>query len=413
MMILSAILTVTCQNRITYEDEVWLLNSNIIQGRLTEQLRELLDDVTVQRTLLNIAYKPRDRECLESELEGTGVTLEHLVSSGLVRLEMDRYIINYLLFTKEDMLTMREITNKHAQYLADAILDHSSELEAIMEQYKLEGVDRKAVLFIILACFSLDWDGLVISADRSYRIPNRGKDERIILWSWEPCDLLKKGFYKGSHNSTYGSVTFTSFGDHDIQPREALPDILWGIPRNATNKHYSEDINRGIKSFMETSMVEAGEQLGLMMMELRSGAKSWEELAEFVGAEREVTKAYLDFLTTIGYIEATEECYRAHIPVLTIEDSHIVTDVFKIGHEELVNYFDTHYEKLKEELSSLTPFRHGVDLSDYFYEVWHDIFGAANLILVKEGLFPNPYSERYGAKGIIPAVYDSAYYTIF
>jgi hypothetical protein len=44
------------------------------------------------------------------------------------------------------------------------------------------------------------------------------------------------------------------------------------------------------------------------------------------------------------------------------------------------------------------------------YYVWHDIFAAANRTLVKAGLFADPYSQIYGAKGIIPVVFMSSLY---
>ena len=45
-----------------------------------------------------------------------------------------------------------------------------------------------------------------------------------------------------------------------------------------------------------------------------------------------------------------------------------------------------------------------------FYNIWHDLFGATNRMLVEAGLFADPYSEFYGAKGIIPVVFDESLY---
>lgn len=390
-------------------EQKWILNSNVIQGASSSELRTALSDVVVQRLLLDIALKPRKKEYLNSALQKTNVSPEQLLGLKLIRCQGDNYIINFLLFTKADMYRMREITESHAKVLANAFLKRRSEIETIIKQYKLPGVDSRTALYIILGCFSLDWDGLALTAERGYR-QNESQDARTVVYSWESTKLSKKEFYKGSHNSSYGIATLTSFGDHEIQPREALPDILWKLPRQAAQGRYPDTLKLKIQKVVEASVEALGERLGLMMLALRNGRNSLAELAEAACIRQDNAERLIDLLIELGYIKQNDNYYLSRIPVLSLCDSSIVQQIRRIGREEMENWFDCKYEQLHKELSELTPFRYGVKQTDFFYEIWHDIFGATNRILVNAGLFTDPYSKLYGAKGIIPVVFNSSLY---
>ena len=391
------------------QEQKCILNSNVIQGDPSLELHTALNDVVVQHLLLDIAQKPRTKEYLNSALQKTNSSLEQLLSLKLVRHQEDIYVVNYLLFTSADMYRMREITESHAQKLANALLKHRAEIEVILKQYELPGVDPRTALYIILGCFSLDWDGLALTAERGYRL-RETEDTCTIVYSWEPTKLSNKEFYNGSHNSSYGIVTLTSFGDHEIQPREALPDILWNLPRQATQGKYSDTLKLKLKEVVNVVVEDIGEQIGLMMLALRDGGKSVAELAAAAKIRQDKAERLTDLLTELGYIKQDDNYYLPHIPVLSLCDSSMVQQIRRIGREEMENWFDSEYEQLHKELSELTPFRYGVEQKDFFYNVWHDIFGATNRILVKAGLFADPYSKLYGAKGIIPVVFHNSLY---
>ncbi len=373
------------------------------------ELRAALDDIAVQRLLLDIALKPRTKEYLDSALQKTNIPPRQLLNLKLIRDQGDNYIISHLLFTKDDQLRIREITEAHARVLANAFLDRRPEIEAIMEPYELPGVDSRTALYIMLGCFSLDWDGLVLTAERGYR-KNQTPSARTIAHSWEPVKLPKKLFFCGSHHSTYGMTNLTSFGTHEIYPRVALPDILWNLPGSAVRESYPKPLNLKIQKVVEASAEATGEQIGSMMLALRDGGKSLKELAEAADISQNNAGRLAALLTELGYIKQNGDYYQSCIPVLSSRDSSIVERIRRIGHEEMENYFDSEYERLHKELSQLTPFRYGVEQAEYFWEIWHEIFGAANRILIEAGLFADPYSELYGAKGIIPVVFNSSLY---
>jgi hypothetical protein len=275
-------------------------------------------------------------------------------------------------------------------------------------------VDQRAVLYIALGYFSLDLDGLAFTAQRGYRTKSSARN---LIWRTifpktvirgeelfgKELFLSRKGFYKGGHSTGYDETRLLSFGDHEIQPRYAFPDIL-------TNSSFRESQKQHIKEFLgKLSPSEAGKMVGLMMLSLRSGPKGIEELSQAVGIGPGEAERLSSLLIELDYVANTDNRLSARIPVLTMRDSLFVERIRKIGREEMTAWFETGYPLLSSELAELEPFRY-LPQKELFYDIWHDIFGAANRNLVKAGLFADPYSRFYGAKGIIPAVFEKSLY---
>jgi len=91
-------------------------------------------------------------------------------------------------------------------------------------------VAESELFYIVLGCFSLDWDGLDLTRERGYRTAaQRTIDGRSFTpWAKEKgVEVSLRGLYRGSHNQERTDVTLTTFGDHHALPRFGLPDLLW------------------------------------------------------------------------------------------------------------------------------------------------------------------------------------------
>jgi len=384
-----------------------VLNYNVIQGAASPTLKAVLDKVEVQRLLLDLARQPRPQDFLDSALRDSSISRPQLETLGLVRREGENYVISFLLFTSQDMIRMREITEAQARTLAGALLTRRAEMEDALKQHSPPGIDPSAVAYILLGCFSLDWDGLDLTAEKGYwsRAEREREDGRAVVWAWEPTELSNKGLYWGSHNSSYGDASFTSFGDHYIQPRLALPDLLWSLPRRATQGNWPEPLKAKVQAVMQVSLGTVGERMGLMMLALRDGDKTLPELARAAGIETDTAAPLAALLVELGYVTRQGEQYQARVPVLHRRDVSLVRQIRRIGWQVMEQWLAANYDSLKKELSQLTPFRYGVPLTDMFWWIWHYIFGAANRRLVEAGFFADPYAESRGARGVIPVVF--------
>jgi hypothetical protein len=376
-------------------------NYNVLRGSHSSNLKSALDDISVQKALLDVAQKPRTEEYLKSVLPAARISPKSLVELGLLRQQANFYSIGFYLFSHLDEARMREITESQAHAMAAAILKRRSEIETIMQEYQLPGIDPHAALYMMLGCFSLDWDGLVLTEERGYR-----SSRRKAIYGWQPPGLSRRGFYKGSHNTPYGKVTLTSFGDHAIQPRHTFPDLLWG------QEGYPDPLKQQLKGIIGTKGKQTiGKQVARLMTALRDGEMSLSDLAKVMGDSENDVRKLADFLVELLYLNNKNSKYSTRIPVFTSRDSMIVRRIRKIGREEMERWFESGYRQLHNELADLSPFRYGVSQEEFFYEIWHDVFGAVNRILVESGLFADPYSEYYGAKGVIPLVFEKSIYS--
>jgi len=164
-----------------------VLGYYFLEGSGFSKLHSALNDVPIQRLLLDIAQTPRNKEYLESRLRQTKFDIKALLDLGLVRRQEDLYVISFLLFSRDEEHRMREITESHASMLANAILNRRAEIEEVIKGYRLPGVDTGAVLYIILGCFSLDWDGLALNDEMGHwSRPSLFKRifPRTVVYAW-------------------------------------------------------------------------------------------------------------------------------------------------------------------------------------------------------------------------------------
>jgi len=341
----------------------------------TENATYAMQHPEVQRLLLAVAASPRDRDYVEAALRGSGVSLDDMISNGSLRLEDGRFWLNFGLLTRGDQEIILRAANTYSQRLADGVLKRRAEIEALLKGY---GLDRKAAAFIVLGCFSLDWDGLNYATAKGYRAksPQR-KSGSFFVMAEERGGVPLKQIYWGSSNSAYGKFGFTTFGDH-FSPRNST---LWALRRQGP----AEWRNKPISEFAQ--------KVGPLMFALRQGPRA----ADGDGL--------LEAMAEIGWARKEGALYRAAIPVLTEQDRAMVTGLLRIGRKALEEWFGANYEDLKSALADISPVRNRVPFPVAFDQIWHYLFGIANEKLVEAGLFADPYAPEAAFQGYMPAVY--------
>jgi hypothetical protein len=356
-----------------------LLNYSITGSSDSESPAEnatyAMQHLEVQRLLLAVADSPRDREYVEASLRGSGVSLGDMISNGSLRLENGKYWLNFGLLTRGDQEIIVRAANTYSQRLADAVLKRRAEIEALLKSYEL---DRKLAAFIVLGCFSLDWNGLNYATANGYRAKSpRRKSGSFFVMAEERGGVSLKQIYWGSNNSGYGEYEFTTFGDH-FSPRKST---LWTLRR------------QGRIEWRNIPIAEFAQKVGLLMFALREGPQAAD------------ADGILEAMAGIGWVRKEGERYRAAIPVLTERDRAMVAALLRIGRQALEEWFTSNYAELKAAVADISPMRNGVRFPVAFDQIWHYLFGIANEKLVEAGLFADPYGVGSMFPGYVPAVY--------
>ena len=166
----------------------------------------VLREPRVARLMLDLAETPRDRAWLESNLTGSEITLDDLQTIGLVREENGRFVIAFNLFTRADVMKVRQVAGLRTESLAEAYLTQRTEFEQALARYNMPDVDRRAIAYILIGCFSLNWDVGDVTATKKYRVAVRERPGlgTFDVWAEEKTpELSLEGVYWGSHNEYF------------------------------------------------------------------------------------------------------------------------------------------------------------------------------------------------------------------
>lgn len=327
----------------------------------------------VQRFLLALARQPLEVSKAQGMLEGHPNALKDLRTLNLIRLEGDRYHLNFALYTLEDQRHIRKVVAPYAESLAQALVAQKAEFQALFATYAVPGVDSRDLAFLLLGCVSLDWDGLDLTAEQGCRATTgQHPDGVYVPHAEEAGPLSLRGLYWGSRTQREGNAWFTTFGD-DEGPRLTPPGDF------------------------------AGPMLDILLA-LRESPKSLESLSRHPGLRPEEVAALLPILQAYGWVEARSGVYRIRIPVLSRGDEPLVQRTRLLGREVTSAWLRQHYAALKSELGDLSYMRSGVPYEEGFTMIWHYLFGQTNERLVTLGLFADPYASSRAFKGALPMV---------
>jgi hypothetical protein len=369
----------------------------------------VMRQMAVQKLLLEIARAPRRPKFLDAALRGTGVERKQLEELGLVRRCGNEYVIAFALFTREDVQKVRAVAEQATDSLVRALVTRMSEINAVLQQYDAPSVDPKAILYIVLGCFSLDWDGLDLTAEKRYRsLPYVTAGEgKFIPYAEEKSNLSLKGIYWGSHNSDEGEFRFTSFGDHFSLPRWVFPDLAWLLPMHAA-RDLPDSLRREVKPVLQQAGESMLHQVGCIMFALQDHERTLGELAGIIGMEAQDTEDLLSLLVELEYITRLDDRYGVLAPVLSARDGPMVQALRRVGWEVMEAWLALNYEGVQAQLSNLSAVRFGVPYADMFTQIWHYLFGTANRKLVECGMFADPYAHSRRYKGSIPVVWHQS-----
>jgi hypothetical protein len=316
-------------------------------------------------------------------------TVEDMVTVGLLREEEGLYWIDFNLLRVEDQLAILSLSDEMGRDLAKSVLERQAEFEALAAAHDQPHLDAAHFLFIVLGCFSLDWDGLELTENKGYRVgAQRTLDgESFTPWAKERgAEVSLEGLYWGSHSEAAEEFTFTTFGDHHSLPRFGLPDMLW----------------RTGEAF---GMRDALNDIARVMATLRTRDHTRGELAEVTGIEEDELERIVGLLEGANYVAVEGETIQGRALVLTARDAALVREIVALGREIMITWHEANYAAIRERLADLTPTRNGVPFERVYTEVWHFIFGVANRTLVDQGFFADPYSNERRHRGFLPVIW--------
>lgn len=368
----------------------------------------LLSILDIQKLLIETAQSPKSRQSIQKVLADSGITVEDLIKTGLLKQTGDRYRISFILFLKEDLEIIKSVTGELGKDLAESILKQKGNFANILARSTNLHNSIPDLAFILIGCFSLDWDGLQITSELGYRAEAQPTDlgDRYIAWAEERQYEAVREVYWGSHNDYYPECVLTSFGDHCTLPRTTFPDLAWRMEHSIYDLNIPAEVEHQLVQAFSPFVSDFAEQIGALMLSLAEGDRTLEDLAESLGEAPDEIFLQIELLKSLHWVSGeTTTGYRPLIPVIPHSDQAMVKEVLTRSGEIIVDWLPDHMEELRDRLSEITPLKIGLTFEEIFSQLWHYLFGLANRRMVKEGFFANPYSFERQFQGFIPAVW--------
>lgn len=384
--------------------QVGITGQNSLEG-LDDPVR-VLKLPEVSALFQEIADRPRTSGYIQHALSDSQVDLERLVRLGLLAFRDGAYVINFSYLTTEDHATLVRVLEPYSESLAQSYRDQWKDFLVLLGRYDAASVNPETVAFVVLGAMSLDWDGLDMTAETGLRIPAERLpgNREFVVWARElaPGVSLRE-MYWGSHNETVGHVRFTTFGDHHVFPRLALPDLVWRMGCETDAPGVPGKLALALHAAAGPCLDENFlRDVGVVLQVLRDGPATPAMLASALGTTAGRASAILEALELMQYVDRAEEAWVLATPYFSARDKPAVDAVRELSRRTISDWLARNHARLQADLRDLTSLQHGVPYEQLFTEVWHYLFGQTNRALVRSGHFADPYAADRVSKGIIP-----------
>jgi hypothetical protein len=371
----------------------------------------VLSFVPVQRLMLEATRHPLTEAEIQKAVQGTPVTLDHLLQLELLRKDKDTYRLNYLLLTAQDQQTMYRVSMRYGQSLADAFRAHKAQFDEIFRRYPNVAL-RPQLMFGLIAGAALNWGGLDLTTELGYRVqpPHHATGGVYLVHSAEGgAQLDFTGLYLDSQSAPGSKMSFSTFGDGDSLPRlQGLPDVFDGLESAIEAWRKQPDVYAALRSEYVALLLLAIDDAGQVMNAVANGTDTDTALAKALPLPEDRRRAILRLLTAISYLGETDHRYLVGVPVLTEGDKPLVDATLKLSREIMAEWLRQNYPPMTNELKELSPMRNGVPFSLAFSEVWHYEFGFATKSLAESGFYANPRARGNRYEGYVPLVWASS-----
>lgn len=225
-----------------------------------------------------------------------------------------------------------------------------------------------------------------------------------IIVAYEDSELVESHSNKilcSSNNYRSSGFTFNSFGDLNGLRKDMFRFLR--LAQNGVNSSSTfGDLNVAYNKILDSKNKEIAYECGKLICNSISKNIKYSELSS---KERNLA----DFLKELEYITINESDDSILVKVPVFYDFEMDSVIREISDIILINIFPevkNIFDSFETNAANLTSIIHLVDIKETANELWHQIFGATNEYLVKEGFVEVPQDikgqGRYLRSIIVP-----------
>lgn len=350
-----------------------------------------------QRVVLALAEAPRCNDELAEMVPGGRPSLDEAIAQlldlqAVERRADGRLALSFSLLTCKDLDLLDELIPPFGKDLARCVLRRADEIDRVLAELSdnVSSQRRAESAFAAVGCFGLDWAGISELQRAGYLSPAPVYPDggRFVLIAEEQRDAKKIKDYCGSHTGGGTRYAFTNFGDHS-GPRHALPDLLFKASWAVGSYEWPGDLREAMTGVTQSLW-----------------DRVYDELGGILAGEAAPRDACVKLLELTGYV-VDGVC---QVPFFTMAMANPLLRVVSAATTAVREWAQEAVPQIDRTLSSITPFRQGVDRGHVLNHLWHFIFADANRVLAESGFMLDPPPGPEGQGRYLPWVAEQALY---
>ncbi len=158
------------------------------------------------------------------------------------------------------------------------------------------------------------------------------------------------------------------------------------VQKSVDNASPFNKVNEAYNRVLDSINREIAYECGILIYDIINKNINYNQLSE-------KEKNLIELLNELDYIDINDadNTISINIPIfLNFEISTVIRDLSDIILISIFPLVKEVFDNFEVNASKLTPIRHKVDIKETANELWHQIFGATNEYLVKEGFVALP-----------------------
>lgn len=317
--------------------------------------------------------------------------IDNLELINAIETKDNTYMLKFPVFLEEDVKEMENYINDIGEVIGKKIIDMKDMLYAKASKLRCSRYHNyERILYHIICDIIFDGTAFEFFTERNTFCASKlqpGNRDYIIV-AYEDSKVVEKHSNKilcSSNNFRSSGFTFNSFGDLNGLRKDMFrffrltqKSIDSASPFDKANKLYNKVLDKMNKAIAY--------ECGLLIQNIITSNTQYIKLSD---KEMDIAQ----FLKELEYVTINEEDNTILVNVPVFYNDELTTIVREISDSILINIFPIVkevFDSFEVNASTLTAVRHKVDVKETANEVWHQIFGAANEYLVKEGFVAAP-----------------------
>lgn len=318
-------------------------------------------------------------------------TINNLELINAIEVKDNTYMVKFPILLEEDVVEMEHYVQDIGEVIGNKIINMKDMLYEKISQlrcFKYHSYER--ILYHIICDEIFDGTAFEFFTERNTFCASKVQpgNRNYIIVAYEDSKLVEKHSNKilcSSNNYRSSGFTFNSFGDLNGLRKDMFrffrltqKSIDSASPFDKLNTIYNKGLDKMNK--------EIAYECGTLIRNIMGNDIQYSQLSE-------EEKYIAQFLKELEYISVKEDDNIISVDIPVFYDFELSTIIKELSDIILVNIFPIVkeiFDSFEVSASRLTPIRHEVDIKETANEVWHQIFGATNEYLVKEGFVATP-----------------------